>query len=44
MTGATQQHWLHALPKSTKITTGRINLTFRHMLANSIGHMPLVVE
>lgn len=24
-----QEHWLHALPKSKKIKTGRINLTFR---------------
>lgn len=44
MKGPTQQHWLHALPKSTKITTGRINLTFRHMLANSAGNGPLMVQ
>jgi alkylated DNA repair dioxygenase AlkB len=24
-----QQHWLHALPKSTKVKSARINLTFR---------------
>ncbi len=29
MKGATQTHWLHSLPKSKKITTPRINLTFR---------------
>lgn len=29
MKGETQKHWLHSLPKSTKITTPRINLTFR---------------
>jgi alkylated DNA repair dioxygenase AlkB len=29
MKGAIQKHWLHALPKSKKITKARINLTFR---------------
>lgn len=29
MKGTTQTHWLHRLPPSTKITTPRINLTFR---------------
>lgn len=29
MKHATQTHWLHCLPKSKKITTPRINLTFR---------------
>jgi len=29
MRGETQHHWLHALPKSKKITEPRINLTFR---------------
>lgn len=29
MLGETQTHWLHALPKSKKITAPRINLTFR---------------
>lgn len=29
MKGATQQHWLHALPKTVKATEPRINLTFR---------------
>lgn len=29
MEGLTQQYWLHQLPKSKKITTPRINLTFR---------------
>jgi alkylated DNA repair dioxygenase AlkB len=32
MKGAIQKHWLHALPKSKKITSPRINLTFRQML------------
>ena len=29
MKGTCQTHWLHALPKTRKITTPRINLTFR---------------
>ncbi len=29
MKASTQAHWLHSLPKSKKITTPRINLTFR---------------
>ena len=29
MKGETQQHWKHSLPASKKITTPRINLTFR---------------
>lgn len=29
MKGSTQKHWLHSLPKTTKVTTPRINLTFR---------------
>jgi alkylated DNA repair dioxygenase AlkB len=32
MKGATQTNWLHSLPKSTKITTPRVNLTFRTMI------------
>jgi alkylated DNA repair dioxygenase AlkB len=32
MKGATQSNWLHSLPKSTKITTPRVNLTFRTMM------------
>ncbi len=32
MRGTTQTHWLHALPKSKKITAPRINLTFRTMV------------
>jgi alkylated DNA repair dioxygenase AlkB len=31
MKGATQTHWLHCLPKSKRITTPRVNLTFRIM-------------
>jgi alkylated DNA repair dioxygenase AlkB len=33
MKGPIQSHWLHALPKSKKITESRINLTFRQMHA-----------
>ena len=29
MKGETQHHWLHALPKTTKVKAPRINLTFR---------------
>jgi alkylated DNA repair dioxygenase AlkB len=32
MEGETQHHWVHALPKSKKITTPRINLTFRRFV------------
>ena len=30
--GTTQTHWLHRLPKTTKVTRPRVNLTFRTML------------
>jgi alkylated DNA repair dioxygenase AlkB len=32
MKGTTQSHWLHCLPKSKRITTPRVNLTFRTMI------------
>jgi len=32
MKGETQHHWLHTMPKTKKITTPRINLTFRMFL------------
>jgi alkylated DNA repair dioxygenase AlkB len=32
MTGSTQHHWRHSLPKSKVIKTPRINLTFRTVL------------
>ena len=32
MRGPIQNNWWHALPKSSKINTPRINLTFRQML------------
>lgn len=31
MKGPTQRHWLHRLPPTTKVTTPRVNLTFRLM-------------
>ncbi len=33
MKGSTQSHWLHCIPKSKKIKTPRINLTFRTMVS-----------
>jgi alkylated DNA repair dioxygenase AlkB len=32
MKGSTQHHWVHAIPKTKKITAPRINLTFRTFL------------
>ncbi|UYQ93397.1 alpha-ketoglutarate-dependent dioxygenase AlkB [Chitinophaga horti] len=32
MAGTTQHHWEHALPKTTKVQEGRINITFRKIL------------
>ena len=32
MKGELQNHWLHSLPKSTKIIMPRINLTYRQMI------------
>jgi alkylated DNA repair dioxygenase AlkB len=32
MHGVTQDHWLHSLPKTKKVTDPRINLTFRTMV------------
>jgi alkylated DNA repair dioxygenase AlkB len=32
MTGATQHHWLHAVPKTARPVGERINLTFRRIL------------
>jgi len=36
MKGATQTNWLHCLPKSKRITTPRVNLTFRTMIQPGI--------
>jgi len=34
MKGSTQTHWLHRLPTTKKVTTARINLTFRTIIEN----------
>ena len=34
MKGSTQQHWRHALPKSLKIKSPRVNLTFRTIVTD----------
>ena len=31
MKGKTQENWLHSLPKTTKVTFPRVNLTFRNI-------------
>ncbi|GAA4350079.1 alpha-ketoglutarate-dependent dioxygenase AlkB family protein [Kangiella taiwanensis] len=36
MKGATQQHWLHQVPKEANITQPRINLTFRNVIGSSV--------
>lgn len=33
MKGATQTNWLHSLPKTKKVSSPRINLTFRNIVA-----------
>ncbi len=37
MKDATQTHWLHSIPKSKKILTPRINLTFRCMVGRAMN-------
>jgi alkylated DNA repair dioxygenase AlkB len=32
MRGVTQTHWMHSLPKAKRITSPRVNLTFRTMI------------
>lgn len=32
MEGAMQEHWLHQIPKTKKVSDPRINLTFRHII------------
>jgi len=32
MRGDSQRDWLHAIPKSKRVSTPRINLTFRHIV------------
>ena len=33
MEGATQHHWVHAVPKTARVVGARINLTFRRIVA-----------
>ena len=33
MAGTTQTHWQHQIPKTKKVTTPRVNLTFRNILS-----------
>lgn len=35
MSGSTQSHWQHSLPKSAQVKTPRINLTFRRILSQT---------
>jgi alkylated DNA repair dioxygenase AlkB len=35
MHGPTQSNWMHALPKTKKVTQPRVNLTFRTMVVNN---------
>ncbi|MGJ8581386.1 MAG: alpha-ketoglutarate-dependent dioxygenase AlkB, partial [Psychromonas sp.] len=37
MRGETQSHWLHRLPPTKKISTPRINLTFRMINQRNIN-------
>ncbi len=37
MAGSLQQHWLHSVPKTKKLKTPRINLTFRKIEAATRG-------
>jgi len=39
MAGATQTHWLHCLPKTTRVDAPRVNLTFR-LIQPSGAQMP----
>jgi alkylated DNA repair dioxygenase AlkB len=32
MAGETQRHWHHQLPKTAKVSTPRVNLTFRSVI------------
>jgi alkylated DNA repair dioxygenase AlkB len=34
MKGATQHHWVHTMPKTNRVTTPRINLTFRQFVGS----------
>jgi alkylated DNA repair dioxygenase AlkB len=34
MAGETQTHWMHRLPPTTRVSTARINLTFRKIVTS----------
>lgn len=38
MAGTLQHYWMHAVPKTKKIKTPRINLTFRKVILSPQGH------
>ena len=38
MAGALQHHWMHSVPKTKKVKTPRINLTFRKILEGRVKH------
>lgn len=40
MAGATQRHWKHALPPSTRVRAARINLTFRQVQPAAAARRP----
>jgi alkylated DNA repair dioxygenase AlkB len=37
MSGETQTHWVHALPRRARVKSARINLTFRRLVAAADG-------
>lgn len=37
MQGSTQHHWVHSLPKTTKVKGPRISLTFRTFISSQLG-------
>lgn len=40
MKGETQHHWVHTMPKTKKVSTPRINLTFRLFVGTQSGPQP----
>jgi hypothetical protein len=42
MKGETQHHWVHTVPKTKKVSTPRINLTFRYFVGTIPSEEPLV--
>jgi hypothetical protein len=39
MKGTTQTFWQHSVPKTAKITTHRINLTFRTIVLEEVSRI-----